>query len=246
MSTDRDSSEKLAASIDRWKGHLRRMQADGPSMEHLKQIDAHRKEIAKDVDALVKRFTNKEISVEEFKLEFQSNAPRNWESFAINGAAGGMLLNAAVKYIKDRAELATRLRSVLVAPKSIEEGRKSLNDYAAYLRSRVERKEITLNLAGVGRVPFFVSVFWYAQKPDQWPIFYPTTRKVFAEEKLFQPTADVVADYCRFCEAHNAVRDALGIDSFELEYLCIWLTRRSYADSAPEKRTYAARVIAKT
>lgn len=228
-----DSLGDLSAGIERLRGHLRRMKADGPSMEHLKRIDLHRKEITPQVANLLQRFLEGQISLEEFKLEFQANTPKKWESFAINGAAGGMLLNVAVKYIKNRAELTTRLRAVLKAPEDTEEARKALNNYVSYLLSRVESKELTANFAGIGRVPFFVSVFWHAQKPEQWPIFYPTTRKVLAEEKLFkstfksttQTTGDAVADYFSFCKIHQAICDGLDIDSFELEYLCIWLAR---------------------
>lgn len=213
------------SAIERWKDNLRRLHSDIPSMDQLRTTRSHRKEIGQEMVGLTGRFLDGEIGIDEFRLSFHRNTLRKWDSFGVGGASGGMLLNIAVKYVQDKAELTKRLRAVIKAPTDLDSGQKALSEYVSYLRTRITSNELTANMAGINRVPFFVSVFWYVQRPNQWPIFYPTTRKVLSDDNLFQTTGDVVSDYFKFFAVHDALRNALGIDAFELEYLSIWLTR---------------------
>jgi hypothetical protein len=77
-----------------------------------------------------------------------------------------------------------------------------------------------------GRIPYFVSGFWHFQSSEEWPFYYATTRAMFEQNGIYEPTEDPIDDYFQFRDIFLTLKSNLKIDSFELDYLCGWLEHR--------------------
>lgn len=140
-------------------------------------FDDLRKEAIPDIKALVESFIAKRISLAEFK-EQSDLYSRKYPYWGFKGFSGQMQLNQYLNNIKDNTK-EDILRSALICPDTIGEAEDKITTLAEYLR---KQKATAENYQSIPRVSqaFLLSYFWEMQRPQKWPVFYSSTKKVLS------------------------------------------------------------------
>src|SRR5262249_29603847 len=71
-------------------------------------------------------------------------------------------------------------------------------------------------------------VFWEAFEADEWPTYYPASRKTLQREGLFQETGALSNRYLQFRSQILALKTELGTDTWGVEAL-LWVINRQTA-----------------
>jgi 5-methylcytosine-specific restriction protein B len=131
-----------------------------------------------------------------------------------------MFLNKLAKNLPDQEDTAAVLRTTLDAPKDDANARTKLRELMAYLDHQIEAGVATSGGLQPNRSPFFVSACWHAQYPDEWPIMFQSAREALQSDGLLGRNLKGPDGYLEFIRVFRALRDELGITSWNLEHLC--------------------------
>lgn len=207
-------------SLPVWQSELKKAQADKTWLGAMKELEQIRTAITPEIRELLDQFLRGDIDVEKLRADFDRKGRGEWQEFGLGGPGGGMVLNKLVKHIPDRANLETRLRSLLVVPANDAVALERLRGFRDYLTGLAATSVTTALTGDVSRIPFFVSFWWHIQDRATWPIFYPSSRDALTETGALPAAKDSVDHYLAFRAVFVALCAKLGVDSWRLEQLC--------------------------
>ena len=199
-----------------------------------RQCIEHRELVSREMVAFLDGFVKARVPLAEFKTTFDKNTRRGWDGFGLKGMSGAMFLNRMTLHVPDGADLTSRLRQTLRAPKSETEGRERMAGFFAYLNDTLAQHHIPVRKLQPRRTPFFLSAWWHMQDRESWPIFYESARQVLAGEQILEESGDPVDDYFRFRSVWLQLREALDVSPWDLELLCSRLSKAALAVVKPD------------
>lgn len=213
-----------AATLEQWKNRLEAMRADRAFVAEYDQRDGQRVKVREEIRALIRDFLTEHIELDRLRVVFDMRTRGEWDVFGLKGLSGAMFLNTLVKHLPAQsADITARLRAVLPPPKSDADARARMQSFHDRLVELIELNVTTRRHVQPSRVPFFVSAMWHQEEPQTWPAYYESMRKRLAEDGLFtRQEDDPVASYFHFADVVRQLQGALGVDSWELERLCVW------------------------
>jgi hypothetical protein len=231
--------------LERWKTALEEMRADEAWMERHQELDHRRLKALVEMRELLANYLQGEINTAQFDESFQSKARAKREAFDLQGMNGAMFLNKLVGYSPDANRLSQKLKFTLKAPQSPDEARAAMRGLAAYLEELIERGAVRRAELQPARHAVFLSAWWHIQSPESWPIFFPTTVETLEREELFSLKDRLADSYIDFRQTYQALRAALGLNTWQLEHLCAWLNpaERSRSRRQGLQATSAGQVI---
>jgi hypothetical protein len=216
-----------ALQVEAWRLLWEELQSDPESMADCRDDAARRRLARPQMLELLRRYLAGAIETEELRATVDRCARAEWGTFGMSGMSGIVFLNRLTRDVSDQASLAAALRAVLPAPADATDGERRLRAFATYLEAAGTRERAGVARLQPGRSAFFVSAWWNAQDEQWWPSYQPSARRALQHEQgLYVPRGDVVADYFAFRDSFLALATALGLSSWELEYLCWWHHRR--------------------
>lgn len=211
--------------IERWKQFWQVANSD-PVWTAAKKVEDEKREIAKqELRGLFNQFLTDEISVQEFRSEFDKKTRTVWDVFGLKGMSGAMFLNKLVKHIADSKTLTRKLKQTLPVPASLDEATTRLSDFLIYLDELIATGESTKSDLQPARASFFISAWWHLQDTETWPVYYVSGRKALALEGAFNPTGETVNDYIAFREVFNHLAENLQLTSWQCEHLLDWFVK---------------------
>ncbi len=225
-----------ALQVESWRLLRDEWAADPAAQADWRQWQEGRARAQPEIAALAADFLAGRTDAEGLRATFDRETRRGWEAFALRGVSGAMFLNRLAKHARETplgATLEAALRAALRVPPTPVAAGAQLAAFTAYLHA-----------AGPGAQPAlataFASGWWHAQAPERWPSYQPSTRQTLsAEEGVFVPTGDAVADYVGFRAGALALASALALHPWALEHLCWWQQRRDparvFADAEPAR-----------
>ncbi len=221
------------AMIERWRLLSEDEHADAQWMEQMQQLDARRRVIQHEIVELVKLYSAGEVGTEEFRATFDRKTRHEWDGFGFKGMSGAMFLNMMVKYLPDHPALEAQLKLVLSLPSNAGDGRQRMREFLEFLEQSISSGQVKKRQTQPARVSFFVPLWWHLHDTEQWPIFYPLSRKALELEGLYSPALDPVGDYFTFRDCFLSLASALGLTSWEMEHLCAWYGRKNAESVTP-------------
>ena len=218
-----------------WRMLREEWAADSAAVAECEEWERERTRVRPQMVALLQRFHDGAIGLEQFRSTFDRRTRTDWDAFALKGASGAMFLNALVKHTKHRVVLARQLRAAFRTPTNVDAGAAQLADLIGLITPPslpLEANEEADNASARTVVApthavFFATICWHLQAPDQWPAFQPSSRRVLHdEEELFTATGDPVHDYLLFRESFLSLSAVLSLTTWQLEHLCWWQSRQ--------------------
>lgn len=221
-----------ALQVESWRLLWEELAHDAWSFTEFRGWDDRRRRAQPEMLELLRRFTSASISVEEFRATIDARTRTDWDLFGLRGASGAMFLNKLVKYLADTDALTGQLRAALIAPQAVDDGRIVLASFISFLTSSAAHSPAAARRqVQPARAAFFITTWWHLQQADEWPGFQLSARTALQlEEGLYAPRGDPVADYFSFRETYLVLASALGLNTWQLDYLCWWHQRRGRRD----------------
>ncbi len=232
-----DSPSPITAlQLESWRLLRDEWAADPAAQREWQSWDAARSRAQPEIAALARRFLAAGLDAESLRAAFDRETRTRWDAFGLRGVAGAMFLNRLAKHVRATplgATLDPALRAALHVPPTVVAAGAQLAAFADYVRALGPAAQPALATA-------FVSAWWHVQDPAHWPSYQPSTRQTLAaEEGVFVPSGDPVADYVTFRAAALALASGLGLHPWALEHLCWWQQRRDparvFADAEPAR-----------
>lgn len=223
-----------ASLVERWRVLRQEAMSDEHWVKFHRERDLRRVAVRDEILDLVRRYLDGEIDTEQLREVFDTKTRHVWDVFGFKGISGAMLLNVLVKHVKDERIIAPQLRAIMPVPTDVADGRERMEAYRCFVESLIASHTVTRQQLAPSRIPFFVSMWWTLQGPEQWPAYYVSARQALEEDVLFTPTAQPVDDYFAFRGAFLALAGALDVSCWELEHLLSWYTERSIAEPTIE------------
>ena len=226
--------------IESWRLLRDEWAADAGAQAEWRVWEAGRTRAQPEAAALARELLAGRIDAEAFRATFDRHTRARWDAFGLRGVSGAMFLNRIVKQARATplaGALDRALRAALAVPPNASGAAAQLAAFTAFVRD-----------LGPGAAPAlataFASAWWHLQDPVAWPGYQLSMRQTLAaEDDVFVPTGDPVADYVAFRAAALALAAALGLHPWALEHLCWWQERRDpTAALAPDRTHHAARV----
>lgn len=218
-----------------WRLLRDELAADAEGEAEYERWAARRRGALPELRALVERFVAGDAGVEELRATLDRRTRRDWDALGLRGVSGTMALNQLARRAPDTGALERALRAALRRPADEADARARLAALVAWLAALSgPTRRAAPAAVQPARAVFLTSVAWHAQDPDGWPGYHPSARQALAaEEALFVPSGDAVADYLAFRTAFRAVAHAIGAAPEELEFLCWWHQRRATGPRPP-------------
>jgi hypothetical protein len=200
----------------------------------LPQPDEHWEPRLKALPAIrdaIEKFLGGEWGVSQFRHrnDSLSKSESHW------GFRGGgqmffnMLLKAA-----EPGELEAALRAAIPAPATAADARAKLESFIAFVEAtKIRAKTVGATPPTTGHVPYFLSFFWESENREEWPIYYPASRKILAAYELFDETGSLIDRYMRYRDVIHQLRVVLETDTWGVESLLWELHQRSAAPPPP-------------
>lgn len=226
------------AAVERWRLLHEEASADAQWVAEHQQLDARRVVIQREILELVKSYLAREVDTEQFRETFDRNTRHQWDGFGFKGMSGAMFLNKLVKHVPDQRALESQLQTIVSEPPDTRTARQRMQEFLRFLEGWISSRQVEKRQLQPARISFFVPLWWHLWDTEQWPIFYPRSRKPLELDGLYSPTLDPVDDYFTFRDLFLALASALGLKSWELEHLCAWHDRKhseSVAPATPEE-----------
>lgn len=223
----------LSPAVERWRLLREEAESNAQWVDQNQQLDARRLLVQRDILELVRRYLAGEVDTEQFRETFDQKTRHEWDAFGFKGMSGAMFLNMLVKHVPDQRALKSELQRILPAPSDAETARQRMQDFLRFLEDWISSGQVAKRQLQPARVSFFVPLWWHLRDTEQWPIFYPMSRKAFELEGVYSPTLDPVGDYFTFRDCFLSLASALGLKSWELEHLCAWHDRKHSGSVAP-------------
>src|SRR3954454_10210697 len=144
----------------------------------------------------IDKFLSGEWGVAEFRRrnDSLSKSESHW------GFRGGgqMFFNMLTK-AADPVELEAALRAAVPAPTDPASARETMANFLTFVdATRLRAKDIGATPPTAGHVPYFLSFFWESEEREEWPIYYPASRKVLAAYDLFDESGTLIDRYMRY------------------------------------------------
>jgi len=225
-----------------WRMLREEWAADSAAVAECEEWERERTRVRPQLVALLQRFLDGGIGLEQFRSTFDRRTRTDWDAFALKGASGAMFLNALVKHTKHRVVLARHLRAAFRAPKHIDAAATQLADLIGLIappalpldaNEEADNGSARTVVAPTHAVSF-AAMCWHLRAPDQWPAFQPSSRRVLHdEEELFTATGDPVHDYLLFRESFLSLGAVLSLTTWQLEHLCWWQSRQLHETDEP-------------
>jgi hypothetical protein len=223
--------------INQWLEWKKGFHDDKEYSDYAKGVRKNQQNVIEEIRTFLNNFLNNSISLEEFRSTFHLKTSKDWDYFGMKGMNGAMVLNKYVKHIPDKQDLTNQLRKALNCPNTREEGQKKMEELYAFLESMIQKYNLKRFDVQPGRIPYFVSGFWHFQNPEKWPFYYQLTRQIFEQNGTYEPQSNPIEDYFNFHSIYSELKSLLEIDSFELDYLCGWISHDPYKKRTPIQTT---------
>jgi hypothetical protein len=214
--------------MEQW--HLKRKAylEDRVSVAHDNAVDQRRRQVQGEMIQLLNSFLDGSISFKKFNAIFQQKTHGEWSVFHLRGMSGGLFLNKLVKHVPSEDTFAHLLRLMIRVPENTQSGRRQMQAFVQFLEGLIASRQITRVQLQPARVPFFLSVWWHIQNPEQWPIFYFDVREaLLIKETRSKESLAPVEAYFAFRTHFLTLTQMLDVSSWELEHLASWWTRRN-------------------
>jgi hypothetical protein len=220
--------DKVAAipeeKLDAWRTRWRAAQQDTLWMDSHRALHDRRMAALPEMRALVARFLNREIGLEEFRDVFDRKTRNEWDVFGLRGLSGAMFVNKLAKHLPDRERAAEALRKAMRVPASEGAVRVQFDGFAAFLQGEIDGGSVTLRDIQPSRALFLLSATWHVQEPEGWPAFYRTALEVLEGDGLLRSGLKGPDRYLDYARAFVALATGLGISRWDLEHLCYRLS----------------------
>ena len=212
------------AQVERWRLLEEERQSDVANLSFHAERDERRMLVKAEMLTFLQGFLTGEISLDEFKIDFDRKTRTDWDVFGLKGMSGAMFLNTLVKHIPDQDEVAHQLRTVLPKPDEprLEHGRTKMQSFYDYLESLIQTNQVQRRQVQPVRLAFFVSGWWHIQDQEFWPPYYISARNALAAEDLLTDNEDPVVAYFQFRATFQELSEKLNMSSWELEHLLAW------------------------
>jgi len=225
--TERPATEEISlrdTSVEHWKDLLARFRENDERVERERLRDARRREVLPDINQVLQQVLSEELPLEEFRDLYQHRTMNEWDLFGLKGMSGAMFLNKLAKYLADQEdEVLAQLAATLAAPSDSKEARAKLTDFRAFLDEQIEQGVARKKQIAPAFATFFVTSWWHMQDPELWPIFYVSARRALHAEGLVGKRLRGADGYLEFRRVYQALQEALGISSWDLEHLLAWV-----------------------
>lgn len=149
----------------------------GQIVDH-KQWDQTRQAAISELSSFVGRFLGGETTALQFKEQSELLC-RKYPYWGFSAMSGQMQLNQYVNNISGE-EKVLLLRDSLRVPSSIDEASSKINSVYSFLLDEKAKAENKKSIPRV-RQPFLLSYFWEIQKPEAFPVYYGSSRKVLID-----------------------------------------------------------------
>jgi hypothetical protein len=180
--------------------------------------------------AITDRLLVGESNVADFRSEMDSFSQKTHYA-GFHGTGGQMFLNLLVT-TSPAVELEAALKAALVPPTDEGDAHQKLSAFVDFVAGVREQSAASgPSLPAPGSVPYFLSCFWEAYDRDQWPIYYPASRRTLQREGLITDTGSFADRYLAFRARMIELRETLGADTWGVEAL-LWGLARPPADGA--------------
>jgi MoxR-like ATPase len=181
--------------------------------------DEKRREILPQMRDLISGFLEQKVSLTELRETFDRKTRNEWDLFGLKGPSGAMFLNKLCKHLSHET-VGTALRTALEVPTSDANAGMKLQAFMDFLDRQVEEGLATVDDIQPNRAPFFVSACWHVQKPDIWPIAYPSALKALQAQGVLARGHTRSIGYMALVQAFRALAKGLGVSFWVLEHLC--------------------------
>lgn len=187
--------------------------------------------------SIFERFLRDQLTASQFRSEMDLFTRRTRYG-GFQGTSGQMFFNMLVK-AAEGSELESALRAALPAPADEAECRAKFDAFFSFVDdARRRAREQGVSEPPHGYAPFFLSFFWEAQNREEWPTYYPASRKALAEHRLFVEQGPLVERYLSFRNEILALGRALETDPWSVEALLWQLEQEgSQVAARPDSRT---------
>lgn len=221
-----------------WQVEYERVSADPAWTEGDPQWNMYRTpEVIGALRNHLRDFLAGEIDLHSFQSRFDKNTRTIWDVFGLKGMSGAMFLNTLVKHMPDKHAVEQTLRQVLPVPEDERAARTQLTQLVSLIDAETASGAVARTQVQSSRSPYFLSAWWHIQDRKTWPVYYVSMRRVFERHGVWKAQqTDVVEDYFDFRETALALADALGVDNWTLERLCLWLDGGETPVLAPVSR----------
>ena len=189
---------------------------------------------------LVAGFAAGALGVDRFRAALDGDARDAAAAFGLDGLSGVRFLNKLVAVCAPGDGLEDALRAAVRLPRDAGAAGVQLGRFVDVLRGLARARRLSARDLQPARAAFLVSACWHAQAAAEWPAFHLAVRQALVRHGgLAAPSGDPAGDYLAFRARFLAVQRALGVDGWELEYLCRWQHSRR-GDDAEEPHLYPA------
>ena len=220
------STVLTALQVESWRLLRDEWTADASAQIEWRAWETGRTRAQPEAAALAREFLAGHVDAGALRAAFDRHTRARWDAFGLRGVSGAMFLNRLVKHARATplaAALDGALRAALAVPPHAAGASARLATFAAFVRDLGPS-------AAPGLATAFASAWWHLQDPIAWPSYQLSTRQTLAaEDGVFVPTGDPVADYVAFRAAALALAATLGLHPWALEHLCWWQQRRDPA-----------------
>ena len=227
-------------AIEKWRDALDEAKADAMWVKHKDELSQKREPTRREIIALFHNYCSGQINTETVRNTFDRKTRTDWDYFGLKGLSGAMFLNMLAKHIHDDEALRQNLCSIVTVPDSVSAAREKISVFYNFLEEQISSGLVKKAQVQPGRTPFFVSAIWHLQNVEEWPIYYPKSKFQLKDSGIYEPKDSPIEDYFFFREAFTALKNALGITSWDLEALLVRKGEQTQAlDSQKEtmKRT---------
>jgi hypothetical protein len=230
--------------IEWWRSRKRTYVDDVVAIERDKAIDLQRIQVRQEILQVLNSFLDSTMSLKAFNATFQQQTHSRWSVFHIRGMSGGLFFNKLVKHVPSDDTFAHLLRFIIRTPEDVPEGQQRMHAFIRFLEGLISAGRVQRVQIQPARVPFFLSIWWHMQAPEQWPIYYADVRQVLMGEG--QPdlsSHDPIKAYFTFRTRFLTLARRLGMSCWELEHLCRWLFTQNLpaGSSIPMKHSLPSR-----
>jgi MoxR-like ATPase len=234
MPTTTNTPEIDKKAITAWRARLDEAQRDKAWLQHVKDLEEQRTAAVPQIRQLLDSFLASDIALDRFRADFDRRSRNEWGTFGLGGFGGGMVLNMLVKNVPDHVALTAKLKAALRAPTDEAGAERQLGEFRDYIIA-LETTNVTAALRShTSRVPFFVPFWWHVQSPEQWPIYYRSTRDAFVSAGILDDGDDVARQYMRFRPVFLALAKALGLSVWRLEQLSMRVAKGNEGSDGEE------------
>ncbi|MCZ6688109.1 MAG: AAA family ATPase [Planctomycetota bacterium] len=207
--------------LDRWRDFLDSAREDESWTRRYQLRNENRAEVLPEIRSLIQRFLDSDISLSEFRDDFDHKARNEWDLFGFKGPSGAMFLNMLAKHLPDQEETASELRRTLAIPEDERDARSKVDNLTEFLDRHIRSGISTQGELQPNRAPFFVSACWHVQGVDDWPVFYRSARKSFQSDGLLGRMVKGVDGYLEFARIFRTLAKGLELSFWDLEHLCV-------------------------